>query len=71
MGGQFDYFGLWLDYEFGRGHSKAQPRCTTYNSPQLSKHEQFSIKTLEVWAIGPEPKTNEDEVIPCIMILLP
>ncbi|KAG8437487.1 hypothetical protein GDO86_008261 [Hymenochirus boettgeri] len=56
MGGQHDYFGLWIDSNFGKGHSKAKPRCTTYNSPQLSAKEEFSIDTLEVWAIGELPE---------------
>ncbi|XP_074058045.1 MTOR-associated protein MEAK7 [Macrotis lagotis] len=52
MGGQFDYFGLWIDHDFGKGHSKANPRCTTYNSPQLSSKENFELDCLEVWAVG-------------------
>ncbi|XP_020844915.1 MTOR-associated protein MEAK7 [Phascolarctos cinereus] len=52
MGGQFDYFGLWIDYDFGKGHSKAKPRCSTYNSPQLSAKENFEFDILEVWAVG-------------------
>ncbi|XP_072492303.1 MTOR-associated protein MEAK7 isoform X2 [Notamacropus eugenii] len=52
MGGQFDYFGLWIDHDFGKGHSKANPRCSTYNSPQLSAKEYFELDTLEVWAVG-------------------
>ncbi|XP_051847159.1 MTOR-associated protein MEAK7-like [Antechinus flavipes] len=52
MGGQFDYFGLWIDYNFGKGHSKAKPRCSTYNSPQLSAKENFELDKLEVWVVG-------------------
>ena len=52
MGGQHEYFGLWLDHDYGSGHSKAHPRSTTYNSPQLSKEEEFKIAKLEVWAVG-------------------
>ncbi|XP_074157235.1 MTOR-associated protein MEAK7-like isoform X2 [Sminthopsis crassicaudata] len=52
MGGQFDYFGLWIDYNFGKGHSKANPRCSTYNSPQLSAKENFELDKLEVWVVG-------------------
>ncbi|KAM9061133.1 MTOR-associated protein MEAK7 [Sarcophilus harrisii] len=52
MGGQLDYFGLWIDCDFGKGHSKANPRCSTYNSPQLSCRENFEIDCLEVWAVG-------------------
>ncbi|XP_004437193.1 PREDICTED: TLD domain-containing protein 1 [Ceratotherium simum simum] len=52
MGGQHDYFGLWIDVDFGKGHSKAKPTCTTYNSPQLSAKENFRFEKLEVWAVG-------------------
>ncbi|XP_067854212.1 MTOR-associated protein MEAK7 isoform X2 [Heptranchias perlo] len=56
MGGQHNYFGLWIDGDYGGGHSKAKPRCTTYNSPQLSAQENFSIDTLEVWTVGIPPE---------------
>uniref|UniRef100_A0A098LZ89 MTOR-associated protein MEAK7 n=1 Tax=Hypsiglena sp. JMG-2014 TaxID=1550645 RepID=A0A098LZ89_9SAUR len=52
MGGQHEYFGLWVDSNFGQGHSKAKPRCTTYNSPQLSAKEDFLLDSMEVWAVG-------------------
>lgn len=52
MGGQHGYFGLWVDVDFGRGHSKAKPTCTTYNSPQLSAQEDFRFEKMEVWAVG-------------------
>ena len=55
MGGQFDYFGLWLDADYGRGHSRAQPTCTTYNSPQLSASPNFKVDHLEVWGVGTDP----------------
>ncbi|XP_032086430.1 MTOR-associated protein MEAK7 [Thamnophis elegans] len=52
MGGQHEYFGLWVDSNFGQGHSRAKPRCTTYNSPQLSAKENFLLDSMEVWAVG-------------------
>ncbi|XP_007937327.1 MTOR-associated protein MEAK7 [Orycteropus afer afer] len=52
MGGQHGYFGLWIDGDFGKGHSKAKPACTTYNSPQLSAQEDFQFHKMEVWAVG-------------------
>lgn len=60
MGGQFDYFGLWIDHSFNNGHSKAGPRCTTYGSPQLSLEQDFVVDILEVWIVGPL-KRKEDE----------
>lgn len=58
MGGQHDYFGLWIDSDYGKGHSKAKPRCTTYNSPQLSAKENFTLDAVEVWAVG-DPLAND------------
>ncbi|XP_060644449.2 MTOR-associated protein MEAK7 [Anolis sagrei] len=55
MGGQHEYFGLWVDSNYGKGHSKAKPRCTTYNSPQLSAKENFTFNAMEVWAVGDPP----------------
>ncbi|KAM6223817.1 MTOR-associated protein MEAK7 [Rhynchocyon petersi] len=52
MGGQHGYFGLWIDVDFGNGHSKAKPACTTYGSPQLSAKEDFHFHSMEVWAVG-------------------
>ncbi|RVE72337.1 hypothetical protein OJAV_G00060900 [Oryzias javanicus] len=61
MGGQHEYFGLWLDSDFGRGHSRARPKCTTYSSPQLSGDEDFTLDSMEVWHVGKPPKAEEDE----------
>ncbi|KAM4734237.1 LOW QUALITY PROTEIN: MTOR-associated protein MEAK7-like [Anableps anableps] len=61
MGGQHDYFGLWLDCDFGRGHSRARPKCTTYGSPQLSGDEDFALDSVEVWAVGKPPPPAEEE----------
>ncbi|NXG18558.1 TLDC1 protein, partial [Grallaria varia] len=57
MGGQHRYFGLWIDSDYGKGHSKAKPRCTTYNSPQLSAKEDFTLDAMEVWAVGDIPES--------------
>ncbi|XP_066570050.1 MTOR-associated protein MEAK7 isoform X2 [Amia ocellicauda] len=56
MGGQHYYFGLWLDSDFGKGHSRAKPCCSTYSSPQLSAEEEFILDCLEVWAVGEPPE---------------
>lgn len=61
MGGQHGYFGLWLDSDFGRGHSRARPKCTTYGSPQLSADEDFTLDSVEVWAVGKPPEPEEGE----------
>lgn len=46
MGGQFDFFGLWIDSEYGKG--RCAPSCSSYTSPQLSKEEHFEIEHMEV-----------------------
>jgi len=61
MGGQHNYFGLWLSTEFGKGHSKAKPTSTTYGNTQLSAKEDFLIDVVEAWGIGNEPKLEEDD----------
>jgi len=61
MGGQFEYFGLWLDAEFGKGH--CSETCTTYrNYKMLSATKYFEIDCVEVWAVGPEFKREDTEV---------
>eukprot|EP00731_Ephydatia_muelleri_P026055 Em0018g155a len=60
MGGQLNYFGLWISAEYGTGHSKAAPKCSTYGSPVLSHQDEFHIDVLEVWGVG-EPVIPEAE----------
>lgn len=61
LGGQLNYFGLWIDYTFNSGHSKAVPKCTTYGSPQLSGSQEFVVDHIEVWAVGPEKKSHDSD----------
>ncbi|XP_065139543.1 MTOR-associated protein MEAK7 [Paramisgurnus dabryanus] len=61
MGGQHGYFGLWLDCDFGHGHSRARPSCTTYGSPQLSGDEDFKLDALEVWGVGQPPEEQDQD----------
>lgn len=66
MGGQIEYFGLWLSADYGTGHSRARPKCTTYNSPRLSKDEEFKVQLLEVWGVGDPVLPDQDEVCICV-----
>ena len=50
LGGQMDYFGLFIDEDFN-GHSRAEPNSTTYGNPQLSHNAEFSIDTVEVYCM--------------------
>jgi len=49
MGGQLDYFGLWIDSEFGTVITS--PTCSTYHSAQLGQLEG-KISKLEVFGVG-------------------
>ncbi|KAH8412844.1 hypothetical protein KR009_006226 [Drosophila setifemur] len=60
MGGQFEFWGLFIDCMFGDGQSVES--CTTYRDyVQLSKRKQFKIRNMEVWAVGDLPVKDEDE----------
>lgn len=60
IGGQFEYWGLWLDSEYGIG--ECSETCTTYkNYIQLSATKNFKIRNVEVWGVGDKP-VKEDEV---------
>lgn len=60
MGGQHGYCGLWLDQEYGQGHTCAS--CTTYRDyTQMSHNKEFQYRHLEVWGVGPVPTVDEDE----------
>jgi hypothetical protein len=65
MGGQLNYFGLWLSGDYGSGHSMARPTCTTYGSPTLSSTEEFKIDCLEAWGVGdpPEPEVKDKSIL--------
>ncbi|KAK3814156.1 MAG: TLD-domain-containing protein [Benniella sp.] len=53
FGGQLRYFGLWLASDFQTGQSAAEPLCSTYQSPQLSKKQNFKLDDMEVWQVHP------------------
>lgn len=61
MGGQHDYFGLFLSHNYGSGHSWAKPKNTTFGSPQLSHDNEFKVDRVEVWGVGEAPKNSDDE----------
>ena len=61
-----EYFGLWLSADYGSGHSKARPKCSTFNSPRLSKEEEFKVQLLEVWGVG-DPILPEEVSNKCLL----
>lgn len=61
MGGQFNYWGLWLDSDYGKG--QCSESCTTFrNYIQLGVNKNFVIRNIEVWAVGEKP-VKEDVTI--------
>ena len=67
MGGQLEYFGFWIDNEFGI--VTTSPSCSTYHSPQLGETEG-KIRSLEVFGVG-ELKIDEDEAGPSVLDMDP
>ena len=59
MGGQLEYFGLWIDAEYGK--ARCAPTCSSYSSPQLSEKEYFHYDHLEVWGVGEEPDLDDED----------
>lgn len=50
MGGQKDYFALFISEDFLHGHSHA---AATYGSPMLTENEEFEIENVEAWLVKP------------------
>ena len=67
MGGQLEYFGFWIDNEFGI--LKTSPSCSTYHSPQLAETEG-KIRRLEVFGVG-ELKDDDLEGGPSVLDMDP
>jgi len=59
FGGQLSYFGIWLHFDFGKGH--CSPSCITFSSPQLSSTADFEVESIEVWRVGPKPVVEGQE----------
>ncbi|KAG0293279.1 hypothetical protein BGZ96_003045 [Linnemannia gamsii] len=60
FGGQLRYFGLWLASDFHTGHSAAEPLCSTFQSPRLSKQQNFKLEEMEVWQVHPSTIERDD-----------
>ncbi|GJJ72200.1 hypothetical protein EMPS_04557 [Entomortierella parvispora] len=60
FGGQLRYFGLWLASDFQSGQSAAEPLCSTYQSPRLSKQQNFKLDEMEVWQVHPSVMERPD-----------
>lgn len=60
MGGQHGYCGLWIDSEYGKGHTSES--CTTYSGyQQMSHSKEFAFRHLEVWGLGSPPPTPQEK----------
>ncbi|XP_055592677.1 MTOR-associated protein MEAK7 [Uranotaenia lowii] len=63
MGGQFGYWGLWLDCEYGIG--ECSESCSTYKGYlQMSATKKFTVRNVEVWGVGEKPVKEDDELEP-------
>ncbi|KAG0040164.1 hypothetical protein BGZ82_004823 [Podila clonocystis] len=60
FGGQLRYFGLWLASDFQSGQSAAEPFCSTFQSPRLSKQQNFKLEEMEVWQVHPSTIERDD-----------
>lgn len=60
MGGQMDYWGLWIDSEYGKGQCNVS--CSTYSDySMLSAVKDFKIDSLEIWCVKEKPKEDDEE----------
>lgn len=59
MGGVHNYWGLFLNANFGSG--LVSESCTTYkNYTRLAHDKEFTLDKLQVWAVGaPDPTPEE------------
>ncbi|KAF8984956.1 hypothetical protein BGZ46_006443 [Entomortierella lignicola] len=60
FGGQLRYFGLWLASDFSSGQSAAEPLCSTFQSPRLSKKQDFKLDEMEVWQVHPSSVERDE-----------
>jgi hypothetical protein len=60
MGGQLDYFGMFIASDFQRGHSRANPLSTTYQNPPLASGEEFELDCVEVIRVRESQLDEED-----------
>ncbi|KAI7891710.1 TLD-domain-containing protein [Mucor mucedo] len=63
LGGQFEYAGLWMETDFMHGHSRGGPLCTTFDSPRLSREENFLVDEVEVWLVKPLKRDENEEAM--------
>ncbi|KAF9290282.1 hypothetical protein BGZ68_007506 [Mortierella alpina] len=68
FGGQLRYFGLWLASDFQTGQSAAEPLCSTFQSPRLSKQQNFKLDEME--DRDEEPKHSAMDAHPDAVALL-
>ncbi|KAF9941941.1 hypothetical protein BGZ67_003512 [Mortierella alpina] len=68
FGGQLRYFGLWLASDFQTGQSAAEPLCSTFQSPRLSKQQNFRLDEME--ERDEEPKHSAMDAHPDAVALL-
>ncbi|KAG8278682.1 hypothetical protein J6590_100020 [Homalodisca vitripennis] len=61
MGGQYNYWGLWIDSQFGFG--ECSESCTTFKDyKMLTNKKKFRISKMEAWGVGEPPPTPHERV---------
>uniref|UniRef100_A0A1B6IP57 MTOR-associated protein MEAK7 n=1 Tax=Homalodisca liturata TaxID=320908 RepID=A0A1B6IP57_9HEMI len=59
MGGQYNYWGLWIDSQFGFG--ECSESCTTFKDyKMLTNKKKFRISKMEAWGVGEPPPTPHE-----------
>jgi hypothetical protein len=51
MGGQLEYFGLYVDDSFAGGHCRGDKSTTFGNPPLCGNEEEYEIDCVEVWIV--------------------
>jgi hypothetical protein len=60
MGGQMDYFGLYVHDSFDGGHCRGDP-STTFGNAMLSGKEEYEIESVEVWIVKQKVVSDEEK----------
>ncbi|RKP11833.1 TLD-domain-containing protein, partial [Piptocephalis cylindrospora] len=60
MGGQLEFFGLWLEQGLEKGQSRAEPLSSTFGSPCLASGQEFSIRDIEAWCVRESDRERVD-----------
>lgn len=60
MGGQLEFFGLWLEAGLDKGKSCAEPLSSTFGSPCLASSKEFILHDIEAWCVRESERERVD-----------